>query len=346
MAFHLRDQGVYTTRIRLQKTLAFFTALLLVFSLASCASGKNSGGTKMEKTVKTDSDGRIPDKLEEIPNSYESRAGQQGTLEKLTYQTWESFTYAQHSRRLSKTAWVYLPYGYTPDKKYNIFYLSHGGWSNEETIMGTARHPNSFKNVIDHAIQDGKIKPMILVMLTYNNTGRKDSWDYSLALQLTDQYHNELVNDLIPAVESKYSTYANGVTPEALKASRDHRGFGGFSMGSVNTWCTFRYAMAYFRYFMPMSGNYSSDGRYIANMVREQGFGPRDFFVFSMSGPDDFACSALKAQIDSMGQQTDTFRFADREADGNLAWREMAGYPHGREASNLYTYNGLQFFWN
>lgn len=87
--------------------------------------------------------------------------------------------------------------------------------------MGTADHPNSFKNVIDHAIEDGKIRPMIFVMLTYNNTDSRDSWDYGLAIKLTDQFHNELVNDLIPAVEGKYSTYAEGTSPEALIRSRD-----------------------------------------------------------------------------------------------------------------------------
>ena len=205
--------------------------------------------------------------------------------------------------------------------------------------------PNSFKNVIDHAIEDGKITPMIFVMLTYNNTDGQDSWDYSLAIKLTDQFHNELVNDLIPAVESRYSTYAENATIDGIRASRDHRGFGGFSMGSVNTWCTFRYAIDCFRYFMPMSGNYTTDGRYMADLVKAQGFGPEDFFLFAMSGPDDFAYSGFKRQIDAMGKETDMFIYGDTESEGNLAFREMAGYTHGPEASNLYTYNGLQFFW-
>ena len=116
------------------------------------------------------------------------------------------------------------------------------------------KKPHSFKYVIDHAIEDGKIQPLIIVLPTYNNTSGEDSGNYSLALQLTDQFHNELLNDLVPAVESKYSTYAEDTTSDGLIASRDHRGFGGFSMGSVNTWCTFWYGLGYFRYFMPMSG--------------------------------------------------------------------------------------------
>ena len=227
------------------------------------------------------------DALQAIPEEYKDAAEHPGTLNRLVYETWESFTYEAHTQRLTKEAWVYLPYGYSEEQQYNVFYLSHGGWSNETTIMGTDQNPTYFKNVIDHAIEDGKMQPMILVFPTYNNTSESDSGDYSLALQLTDQFHQELVNDLIPTVESRYSTYAEDVTPESLKASRSHRGFGGFSMGSVNTGCTFRYCLDYFRYFMPMSGSYTADGDFMEEIVREQGYGPEDFFIFAASGTED-----------------------------------------------------------
>ncbi len=68
---------------------------------------------------------------------YNSPSEHPGTLEKLTYQTWESFSYEEQAQELTKEAWVYLPYGYSEEQKYNVFYLSHGGWSNETTIMGT-----------------------------------------------------------------------------------------------------------------------------------------------------------------------------------------------------------------
>lgn len=296
---------------------------------------------------KTDLSGTVPEELEYIPAEYKSPSEHPGMLEKLTYQTWESFSYEERTQELTKEAWVYLPYGYSEDQKYNVFYLSHGGWSNETTVMGTDQNPRSFKYVIDHAIEDGKIQPLIIVLPTYNNTSGKDSGDYSLALQLTDQFHNELVNDLIPAVEGKYSTYAENTSLEGIKASRDHRGFGGFSMGSVNTWCTFRYALDYFRYFMPMSGSYSTDGEYMAELVKESGHDSDDFFIFAASGTDDFAYSAFKAQIMAMGSVSDgTFRFADNEADGNLSFLEREGYVHDGIASDEYTYNGLRFFWN
>lgn len=326
--------------------------VLTVFFLVACQdeSSERENSEKETSAVNTEhkNANTITSKeLEYIPDAYRKPSDHPGKLEKLTYQTWESFSYEEKSQELTKEAWVYIPYGYSEEEKYNIFYISHGGWSNETTLMGTDDHPRSFKHVIDHAIEDGKIQPLILVFPTYNNTSESDSGDYSLALQLTDQFHNELLNDLLPAVESKYSTYAEGTTQEELIASRDHRGFGGFSMGSVNTWCTFRYGLDYFRYFMPMSGSYTTDGEYMAELVKESGHDWDDFFIFSASGTEDFAYSAFKQQIMAMGNVSDgTFRFADNEKEGNLLFLEREGYEHDGTASDEYTYNGLKFFWN
>ena len=266
---------------------------------------------------------------------------------RLEYQTWESFTYDQHSRRLTKAAWVYLPFGYDGNQRYNIFYLSHGGWSNEETVLGTDANPSDLKLAVDHAIADGKMVPMILVCPTYNNTDPQDSWDYGLAIQLTDNFHNELVNDLIPAVEGRYSTYANGDTStEGLRASRNHRGFGGFSMGSVNTWHTFQYCLDFFRYFMPMSGN-MGDGGWADAVVKASDWGPEDFFIWTATGTEDFAGGSFAAQIRSMAMTyDDTFRLANNERDGNLSFRVREGGSHGPVESNDYTYNALCWFWN
>lgn len=286
--------------------------------------------------------------LEKIPNAYKKPTEEKGRLVPLRYQTWESFSYNQHKQRLVKTAWIYLPYGYSDQKKYNIFYISHGGWSDETTVMGTDQDPSPFKNVMDHAIQDGKIRPLILVMLTYNNTSGSDSSDYSLALDLTNQYHHELVNDLIPAVEKKYSTYAGGnVTPAGIQGSRNHRGFGGFSMGAVNTWRTFQYCLRNFRYFMPMSGSVGFSGARMQQIVKKQGYGENDFFIFAASGTEDFAEEGIRSQIQSMVRSRPSFfRYGKCDGNGNISYMEQKGFSHGEEAAEEYTYNGLRFFWN
>lgn len=294
---------------------------------------------------KTALSGTVPAELEVIPEGCTRPASQPGKLEKLEYQTWESFSYAEKGQKLTKTAWVYLPYGYSEKEQYNVLYLSHGGWSDETTIMGTPEDPHAFKHIVDHAIQDGKIRPLIIVLPTYNNTSGEDSGNYSLALRLTANFHNELVNDLIPAVESKYSTCAKTTDAAGLAASRDHRAFGGFSMGSMNTWHTFEHCLDCFRYFAPSSGGPIGDGEAMADIVRRSGHSPEDFFVFTAFGTEDFACSGFKSGVMDMAE-TDMFTLADSEAAGNLSFRERAGYTHNGDAANEYMYNALRFFWN
>lgn len=191
-------------------------------SASSEVSGTESSSLEVESSMPTNADdtaNHFPTSLTSIPDSYLTEAEQQGTLQDLYYDTYESFSYNGKSQRLQKHAVVYLPYGYDESKQYPVFYLMHGGWSNEYTYLGSPDEPQGMKHILDHGIANGEIQPMIVVCPTYNNTSPEDSGDYSLALRLTDNYHNELINDLIPAVEGKYSTYAEDTTPEAIAAS-------------------------------------------------------------------------------------------------------------------------------
>lgn len=292
------------------------------------------------------SPGRIPDELLHIPEDYFTPAAEQGIIERLEYRTYESMRYEDQTTQLDKTACVYLPYGYSEEQQYNVLYLMHGGWSNETTYLGTPENPHELKNVIDHAIQDEKMEPVIIVCPTYNNMSPEDSADYSLALRLTDHYHNELVNDLIPAVEGKYSTYAEGTSMQELAESREHRAFAGFSMGSVATWHTFQYCMDYFKYFLPSSGSLSSDGAYVESLVTDSGYGSGDFFIYAMSGTEDFAYAAFTAQIQAMlDAPGGMFIESNTESGGNLAYRVQEGNAHDGNAALQYVYNGLVWLW-
>lgn len=275
----------------------------------------------------------IPDALMEIPSEYFSAADEQGTLVELTYDTWESQTYEQKTTKLTKRAIVYLPYGYDESKEYNTFYYMHGGWGNETTQMGTPERPSGFKNVIDHAIQNGEIEPIIVVCPTYNNENPDDSANYTLAFYtLTVNYHNELVNDPIPAVDSTYATIPD----------RDHRAFGGFSMGSVTTWYTFVNCLDQFRYFIPSSGAMDYQGDDVDAAVTASGHSPEDFFIFACTGTDDFEYRNFTNQIEGMLAQP-SGNFVEGE---NIVFYVKEGYSHSGIAALEYTYNGLLSIWS
>lgn len=327
--------------------IILFTLLAIV--LSSCIkSGQNEtlNNPSTEDNIRENNPCILPDTPLDIPSEYFSSASQQGTLEEFYYSTYESFTYANKTTTLYKRAILYLPYGYVTENKYNIMYLMHGGWSNETTILGTPDRPSNFKNVIDHAIEAGVFAPCIIVCPTYNNTNEngQDSDNYSLALQLTRNYHNEFTNDLIPAVESKYSTFAESISTKDLVSARDHRAFMGFSMGSVATWRTFEFCLDYFRYFFPSSGAITSNQDDMDRIVKQSGYEKEDFFIWGISGTNDFAYSQFTSQMNAMFE-ANYFIKANNEKEGNIYYSVKEGYSHDGKASTEYFYNALSWVW-
>lgn len=285
------------------------------------------------------------EEIKEIPKEYYAKASKEGKLEELYYDTYESKTYNEKTKKITKRAIVYTPFGYDKNKEYDIIYLMHGGWSNETTTLGIPSNPSPFKNVIDNAIEKGEIKPIIIVCPTYNNESSNDSSDYTLAYYtLTVNYHNELENDLIPSVESKYSTYAKSSSHDDIVASRNHRAFGGFSMGSVITWHTFVNNLDSFKYFITSSG--AIDDELIDSSVKKQGYTKDDFFMVSFTGTEDFAGSGFTSLIDSLLNKTsNNFVSGTNENEGNLYFRIKEGYSHDGVAQMTYMYNGIKVFY-
>ena len=103
---------------------------------------------------------------------------------------------------------------------------------------------------------------MIVVCPTYNNESDRDSWDYSLAIQLTERYHNELVSGSDPGGGGQIQHLCRGTLHwKGSEHPEDHRAFCGFSMGSVATWRTFQYCLDEFSIFLCRpSGSLTTDG--------------------------------------------------------------------------------------
>ncbi|MCI9412825.1 MAG: hypothetical protein HFG36_12335, partial [Eubacterium sp.] len=195
-----------------------------------------------------------------VPSSATKPTTHKGKIEKIEYDT-ETYD-PGNSQKIQKWANVYLPYDYDPEKKYNILYLMHGGGENADTwikgdnIYGDYTHN---KDMINRLFDDGYCEPCIIVNPTfYRPEGAPEP---SNAMDLTILFQYELRNDLIPAVEAKYSTYAGGdVSIESLKASRMHRGFAGLSMGSNTTYhSAFFGNYDLFAWFAPYSGYFGTE---------------------------------------------------------------------------------------
>ena len=113
---------------------------------------------------------------------------------------------------------VYTPPGYSADHKYPVLYLLHG-IGGDETEWRRLCHP---ENIIDNLLTDGRIQPMIVIMP--NGRARKNDraeGNVFASAPSFAAFEGDLLNDVIPAIESRYSVYAD----------REHRALAGLSMG-------------------------------------------------------------------------------------------------------------------
>ncbi len=113
---------------------------------------------------------------------------------------------------------VYTPPGYTPDKKYPVLYLLHG-IGGDETEWERFVAPDI---LLDNLIADGKAVPMIIVM----PNGRAQKNDRAEGNVFASgpafaTFERDLLDDVIPTIDSRYSTYTN----------RENRALAGLSMG-------------------------------------------------------------------------------------------------------------------
>ena len=180
-----------------------------------------------------------------------------GTIERVDYTT----SVYEDGKTYPKYCYVYLPYGYDAEdksKKYNVLYYQHGNTC-EPSIFSIGGN----KPMLDMLFESGELDPCIIVSTTYYFDPMGDAAERLITGQVPagdggwegvpGNFYREVIEDIVPTVESKYNTWLEDASPEGLKASRDHRAFSGYSRGCVMTWRMVHYGLEYFRWFAPMS---------------------------------------------------------------------------------------------
>lgn len=220
----------------------------------------------------------------------------------------------------------------------------HGGGGNEKSIFVENK---VLQRYLDHMILNGDIEPMIVVTPTFNNEAGSDMTNNAKV------FWKELSADLIPAVEGKYSTYAKSTSKSDLKASRNHRAFAGFSMGSLCTWYVMLNNLDYFRYIMPLSGDCwagntaEAKAAAIESAIQNQGYGKEDFELLCMTGSKDIAYNAMNEQVTAMKKRTGTFTYTSDFSQGNFYFMVCEGGTHWWDGYICdYIYDGLPYFFH
>ncbi|WP_407384278.1 dockerin type I domain-containing protein [Ruminococcus sp.] len=277
-----------------------------------------------------------------VPSTYLSAAQHGGSVQRIEY---DSMDYAGSGDPVKKQAYVYLPYGYDEadsDTRYNILYLMHG-WGGH---AGEYFEYANIKNIFDNMIANGDIEPMIVVSATFYH--ENSSTDFGSSEDALRAFHNDFEKHLMPAVEGQFHTYAKSTFDEDLKASRDHRAFGGFSLGSVTTWLQFCYDYDYIRYFLPMSGSswyYGTYGNFrikdnvdfIESLVKDNDLDSRGYFIYHAVGTQD---QVRSQSIDMANEMLSREIFTPN----HYVFYQKEGGVHNHNAVREFIYNALPHF--
>lgn len=272
-----------------------------------------------------------------------------GTVVRLDYtalnlekQPWE--TYAN----------VYLPYGYDPAQPYDILYIMHGGGGNPDAWLDCSQ----IKNAFDRGFHEKLAKPFIAVFPTFYklipSENRREGINAAWEDSQVRAFQKEFTEFLIPAVESKYHTYAEfDTSAESLERSRLHRGFCGFSMGGATTWYNFLAHLDIVSVFVPLSGDCweicPMGGRLepdrtaaaLANKVKSLGMTKKDFKIFVGTGSKDAGFDNLAPQLEAMKQYPELFEFSEDPEKGNLYFNVKEDAVHAYEEVYHHVWNYL-----
>ena len=124
---------------------------------------------------------------------------------------------------------------------------------------------------------------------------------------------------IIPFVEKKYSTYAEGDTSiDNLKATRYHRAYGGFSMGGGSTWNMLINNLDICAYYMPLSGHCWGGLNAIQSAIDKSGYSQREYFILAATGDQDLAYNNMLGLINPMKQDTRHFTYTSDFSQGNF----------------------------
>ena len=252
----------------------------------------------------------IPEKYSEIRNDEGA-----GTVKTISYTAHDS----ENGNTYTKNANIYLPANYSEDKKYNVLYLLHG-IGGDENEWGMHNDESKVKAIMDNLAYYGDIDSFIVV--TPNGKASESG-----SIPSFYNFGAELRKDLIPYIDSHYSTYAD----------RDHRACAGLSMGGMQTInIGIGECVDLFSYFGAFSAAPTSNpASKTAELLADKDY-PIHYFYNICGLQDGIAYWSASAAAKNLPEVCD--KFVDGE---NFMWQELDG-EHNFDIWYLGFYNFAQ----
>lgn len=198
---------------------------------------------------------------------------------------------------------VWTPPGYNAGQnKLPVFYLIHGGGDSDLAWPNVGRAGW----IMDNLLSEGKCKEMIVVM-------PDGGMDYHL-------FANELVDDIIPYIESGYRVFTDA----------DHRALAGLSMGGLEVLESFMAHPEMFGYINVMSSGWFADNEemYESGDKRLAEIAPVlngtvKILLFTQGGQEDIAYNNGNEMLKVFEKNQIKYEFSERPGGHSwIVWRQ------------------------
>ena len=185
-------------------------------SFAAGISNNDDGSVEMDNDPEIVHDDEIE---ERCPSKYSS-----ARLD-VKYGEYSHGTYYSETCGMTRGYSVLLPADYSTEKKYPVLYLLHGIFGDEYSFSNDPG--NSIREIAGNMAADGLVEETVIVcpnMYAASDPAQKPAFDAESCIPY-DNFINDLINDLMPHIESEYS----------VLSGRENTYLAGFSMGGRET---------------------------------------------------------------------------------------------------------------
>ena len=111
--------------------------------------------------------------ISQVPAEYLREAQNKGRVVAETYRSRDYTT--SSDEYITKTAYVYIPHGYSSSKHYSTFYIMHGWTMTAESFFTDC----DLVNMLDTLIERGDIEPLIVICATFDAENKPQSFSRS-----------------------------------------------------------------------------------------------------------------------------------------------------------------------
>ncbi len=141
------------------------------------------------------------------------------------YGTLKKETYRSKAANKDKPYNILLPANYDPSREYPVLYILHGYYEDEDRLMTNGNNGDAMrtKELVGNLIAQGKaeemivVSPLVFTSATMNSPSGMDNQSNAAY----DAFVDDIVDSLMPHIESKYS----------VATGRENTAVTGFSMG-------------------------------------------------------------------------------------------------------------------